>query len=140
MIETAVTVTMDDMINTSATSIPEKEMVLIKMAMDIGENVETIVTTLRHSHDPFNRIYRHVFKSNTNTMVTAEDSAADLVAHQAIIHLVGTVLPAIITRTIRKMLHSANHTKRGTALTLKTVTNNNRWVHRHKCDDIHLTK
>lgn len=135
-------------------------MVLIKMAMDIGVSVEMIVTVqLRRSRDHFNRIYHLVFKNN-NMIVILVDSVdlLDLVVevamvavvvaevvvaavvYQAIIHLVGTILPAIIIRMIKKTSLSANHTKRVTVHTLKTATSNNSWAPHRKYDDIHPMK
>lgn len=131
-------------------------MVLIKMAMDIGVTVEMIVTVqLRRSRDHFNRIYHLVFKNN-NMIVILVDSVdlLDLVVvvvvvmvavvaavvYQAIIHLVGTILPAIIIRMIKKTSLSANHTKRVTVHTLKTATSNNSWAPHRKYDDIHPMK
>lgn len=143
--EMAGIVTMDDMINTNVTSIPVKGMVPIKMATDTEESVAMIVTMRHHFRDRFNRIYRHVSRSNINRIVViAVDSAVAaleaLEAHQAIIRSIGTVLPAIITRMIQKTLHSVNHTKRVTTLTLRTTTSNSHRAPHHKCADIHPMK
>lgn len=129
--------------NMNATLTPEKEMVPIRMAMDIEVIVEMIVTMqLRRSHDHSNRIYHHVSKNNINTnVILAVDSVAQVVVHQPTIRLVGTVLlPAIIIRTIKKAPLSANHTKHVITHTLKTATSSNSWARHRKYDDIHPMK
>lgn len=69
------------------------------------------------------------------------DLALEVVVRQATIHLVVTILPAIIIRMIKKTFLSANHTKRVTIRIRKTTTNNsNSWVPQHKYDDIHPMK
>lgn len=127
--------------NMNATLTPEKEMVLIKMVMDIEVIVEVIVTMqLRRSHDHSNRICHRGSKNNNTNVILAVDSVARVVMHQPTIHLVGTVLlPAIIIRTIKKASLSANHTKHVTTHTLKTATSNNSWA-RHQYDDIRPMK
>lgn len=148
MTGTAVIVTMGDtIINMNVTLTPEKEMVLIKTVMDIEVTAEEMNVTmqLRRSRDHFNRIYRHGFRSNINKIAILGDSVdrvEHLVQYQAIIHLIGTILPAIIIQMIKKMSRSVsnNNTKRATTHTLKTATSNSSWANRRRCDDIHPMK